>query len=140
LERWSPFGERVSDVLACKARPDVSIPRNEAQLVLAALYELATNAFKHGAFKDPDGRLDITWTIEPRSNLVQFDWKETLQSPVEISARRGFGRSLLEEALPSQLHTSTEFKLSPLGLRCLIKIPIASERSRSPILSASNTQ
>jgi two-component sensor histidine kinase len=108
--------------------PDVAIARNEAQLVLAALHELVTNAFKHGALKDPDGRLDIGWTIEPQSNLVRLDWKETLQSPLKVAARRGFGRSLIEQALPSQLQGKTEFKLSASGLRCSIEIPITGER------------
>jgi two-component system CheB/CheR fusion protein len=108
--------------------PDVSIDRNTAQLVLAALHELSTNALKHGALKDPNGGLDINWTIQPQSSLVCLDWKEKLPSPIRVSKRRGFGRWLIEQALPSQLHAKTEFKLPASGLRCLIEIPIASEQ------------
>jgi two-component sensor histidine kinase len=117
--------------------PDVSIARNTAQLVLAALHELSTNALKHGAFKDPDGGLDINWTIEPQSSLVRLDWRETVQSSIEVSNRRGFGRRLIEEALPSQLQAKTEFRLSTSGLRCSMEIPIASEQPADPNIQSS---
>jgi two-component sensor histidine kinase len=107
--------------------PEVSLARNTAQLVLAALHELATNALKHGALKDPDGRLSIVWTVLPQSNLARLDWKETLRSPATISKRQGFGRGLIEQALPFQLRAKTEFELSPSGLRCSIEIPVAGE-------------
>jgi two-component sensor histidine kinase len=115
-------------VRATVSGPDVSIDRNTAQLVLAALHELATNALKHGAFKDPDGRLDINWTMQPQSSFVHLDWNERHKSPVRVSKRQGFGRRLIEEALPSQLQAKTEFRLSTSGLRCSMEIPIASEQ------------
>jgi two-component system, chemotaxis family, CheB/CheR fusion protein len=118
--------------------PDVSLARNTAQLVSAALHELATNAIKHGALKDPVGALRITWNVEPQSSLVRLDWKEKLQSPVRVSKRQGFGRSLIEQALPSQLRAKTEFKLSTSGLQCLIEIPIAGEQAARAINVESN--
>jgi two-component sensor histidine kinase len=109
--------------------PDVSLARNEAQLILAALHELTTNALKYGALKDPGGGLEIAWAIEPQSKLVRLDWRETLRSPATIATRQGFGRRLIEDALPSHLQARTEFKLLPAGLRCSIEIPIARDPS-----------
>lgn len=39
--------------------PSVSLPSEIAVPVGMALHELATNAIKHGALKDPDGRVEI---------------------------------------------------------------------------------
>jgi two-component system CheB/CheR fusion protein len=94
-------------------------------LVLAALHELATNALKHGAFKHEDGKLSVAWTVQPETGAVRLDWKEAWSSPVKVSARRGFGRSLIEQALPSQLGAKTKFELTPSGLGCSIEIPAA---------------
>jgi two-component sensor histidine kinase len=108
--------------------PHVWLPRHAAQLVLLALHELTTNAIRHGVLSRSRGGLSIAWTALPESGLVRLDWKETFESPqrLKASARRGFGRSLIEQALPSQLRTKTEFKLSRSGLRCTIEIPAES--------------
>jgi two-component sensor histidine kinase len=73
--------------------------------------------------KDPHGGLSVAWTVQPQSSLVRLDWKETFESPVKVSEKRGFGRSLIEKALPFQFRAKTEFELSPSGLRCSIEIP-----------------
>jgi len=39
--------------------------------------------------------------------------------------RWGFGRFILEEALPRQLSAKTNFQLSKDGLHCQIEIPLA---------------
>jgi two-component sensor histidine kinase len=39
--------------------PEVSFPSASAQFVSLALCELATNAIKHGALKDPHGELSV---------------------------------------------------------------------------------
>ena len=40
--------------------------------------------------------------------------------------RRGFGRELIERALPYQLKAKTTYELTPEGLRCTITLPVSS--------------
>ncbi len=89
--------ERVSiDGPAATVRPEV------AQYMALALHELATNATKYGALKDPAGRLSVRWTVEPADrggSQVKFEWLEEglrLQPPTQT----GFGRTLLERVVP----------------------------------------
>jgi two-component sensor histidine kinase len=39
--------------------------------------------------------------------------------------RRGYGRELIERALPYQLKAETEYDLGPDGVRCSITLPIS---------------
>jgi two-component system, chemotaxis family, CheB/CheR fusion protein len=72
-----------------------------------ALQELATNALKHGALMDSRVRIDVSdgkYSIRETILNWSFNWVE---SGVELaktsSLRRGFGRELLEHALPYRL-------------------------------------
>ena len=40
-------------------------------------------------------------------------------------ARRGYGRELIERALPYQLKAQTSYELTPEGVRCTITLPIS---------------
>ena len=53
-------------------------------------------------------------------------WTET-GVPVVATAPRaqGFGRQLIEEALPYQLGAETAFELKPGGLDCSIMLPLS---------------
>jgi two-component sensor histidine kinase len=44
--------------------PPVALPAGYAQTLALALHELATNAVKYGALRQPAGRLAVTWAVE----------------------------------------------------------------------------
>jgi two-component sensor histidine kinase len=90
------------------------------------LHELVTNAVRHGALKQPNGRLAVRWHREVPANnggpWLHLDWKESgVEMPTETNA--GNGRQLIERALPYQCHARTTFALEADGVHCTISLP-----------------
>ena len=113
---------------------DIALKSGTVQILCLGVHELATNAVKHGALGQPQGRLDVRWSVESGAEgwpqKLRMEWRE---SGVSMSpgarSRRGAGRELIERALPYQLQTPVEFELLPDGLRCVILIPLPSPGS-----------
>jgi PAS domain S-box-containing protein len=107
--------------------PAVPLAPAAAQALGLAFHELVTNAAKYGALAGNGGRLAVRWRLErddAGSALVRLDWKE---SGVEMRdrqdvPRRGYGRELIERALPYQLGAATTLAFEPDGVRCAITI------------------
>lgn len=101
------------------------------QTLALALHELATNAVKYGALATDQGHLDVSWsfsTLDGRPS-VRVVWKERgvadMPRPDEMPRGGGFGRELIERALPYQLGARTSYGFEEDGVRCIIEIPIA---------------
>jgi PAS domain S-box-containing protein len=108
-----------------------------AQAVALALHELATNAAKHGALSAsaPEGRLRVRWHVEPTGAsgrpVLHVDWEEsgvTVPEPeAGTSRRRGYGRELIECALPYQFDAQTHYELGRDGVRCIVDLPLTEQ-------------
>ncbi|HYI06220.1 MAG TPA: HWE histidine kinase domain-containing protein, partial [Reyranella sp.] len=110
--------------------PPVLLPANSAQAMALAIHELTTNAVKYGALKQHSGRLSVVWRVEgngdaePRAIL---DWWESGVPTFDVGPqppRRGYGRELIERALPHQLDAETRFEFGPDGVRCRIAVQV----------------
>lgn len=108
--------------------PEVPLRRSAVQTLSLALHELATNARKYGALAHEGGRLEITWrhaTTPAGVPAVALDWREQGLSPhTQGLPAGGFGRRLIEQALPYTLGAQTEYALNDDALRCVIVIPL----------------
>jgi len=107
--------------------PDVAIPENKILPIALAVHELTTNAAKHGALAQGTGHLEVRWQIDdgPPRKLV-LRWREVgIKIPEDAEAKRGYGRELIERALPYQLDAKTELRFSREGLDCTITLPLA---------------
>src|SRR6185503_11003386 len=95
-----------------------------------AIHELLTNAIKYGALAIRSGPLSVTWHIEaeaPPARRLVLDWVECgIAVQAQESRRSGYGRMLIEQALPYSLAAETKFELGSDGLRCRISLPLAS--------------
>jgi two-component system CheB/CheR fusion protein len=118
----TPSGERIT-----VDGPPVTFPHQTMQLLALAIHELATNALKHGALKVARGRLSVSWQILDPTGVSQleFAWVE---SGVEFDEQKansfhGFGRELLEHALPYQLDATTRLELGKNGMRFWLVMP-----------------
>jgi two-component system, chemotaxis family, CheB/CheR fusion protein len=108
--------------------PPVKLREDAVQLLALALHELATNALKHGVLKESRGRLDVRWQMLDGMNTprLELTWVESgieLNEREADTLRRGFGRELLEHALPYQLDATTKLELTRDGLRFRLVIP-----------------
>jgi len=125
LAPW--LGEQARIRLDCASGPALS-PR-QAQALVLALNELATNATKHGSLSVPDGQVDLACTLEPAGSgaaTVVIEWRESGGPPVRPPARRGFGSRLLEQGLVREFGGEVRLDYLPTGLECRIRLPLVS--------------
>lgn len=108
--------------------------RSSAVKTLAlAVHELVTNAVKYGALSTPEGRLAVTWKLvdgDGSHRHLFIDWHETGVVMPDASVppkRTGYGRELIERALPYQLEAETGYTFSADGIRCTILLPVIAD-------------
>jgi two-component sensor histidine kinase len=108
--------------------PDVLLSARIAEPLGLALHELTTNALKFGALRCKGALVDVSWTVDPDADgIVRLDliWQERGVPAVAPSpSRDGFGRALIEQALPSRLGAQTRLDFMGGGLRCVISVPL----------------
>lgn len=105
------------------------------QTFALALHELATNATKYGAFSNQaeKGRLTVLWHVESGlgagpSRLHVIWWESGVPMPEQGTPGIGYGRELIEQALPYQLDAETSFEMGSDGVRATISVPIAATK------------
>jgi len=120
-------GETIRDRIIIEG-PQVNLPASAVQTMSLAIHELATNAQKHGSLAHEEGRLNVTWRLETikddRRRLI-FDWDE--HGAKKLASGRppgGFGRTLIEQALPASLGAKTIFEITKQGVHCRIELPL----------------
>ncbi len=132
----------IGDGRASLEGPPVPLRHSTVQTLALAIHELATNARKHGALASARGALAIGWDtraddaadgavaggIEGVRRWLVLDWVETGADPARGEAgrngHRGYGRELIEEALPFALGARTRYALDVRGVRCRIELPL----------------
>ena len=112
--------------------PKVPLRKSAVQTLALALHELATNARKYGALATPEGRLRVVWhtrVVDGSGMRLVLEWVENVvgSSIQPSNARRGggYGRKLIEQALPYALDAETRYELNSQGVRCMIDLSLA---------------
>ena len=111
---------------------DVPLPSTTVQTFALAIHELATNAVKYGALAAVDGHLFVGWRIDPPVGndppRLHVEWRESgvIMPDFDAPAQGGgYGRELIERALPYQLKAKTTYEFGVDGVRCTIAVPIS---------------
>lgn len=107
--------------------PNVGLPAKAAETVSLAVHELATNAVKHGALSEPNGRLRVSWRVEERDKerRLEFEWEESsIKLASEASGHQGFGTELLTQMIPYERRAETSLELRPNGARFTMSMPL----------------
>ncbi|MRX51340.1 PAS domain S-box protein [Paracoccus sp. S-4012] len=111
--------------------PSVRIRPSRVQTLALALHELATNARKYGALSQTGRQLSVTWTVRdsPTGRWLHIAWCEegVTGAPTDQPSappEGGYGRVLIERALPYALGAEVTYALDPGGLRCTIELPL----------------
>ena len=114
-------GEKTSDTFSVVG-PRIRLGARTATAFSMALHELATNAGKYGALSTGSGKISIAWRVEDTSKgrLLYFDWVESGGPVVVPPKRRGFGSTLVEQALSSELGGRAKLSFEPEGVACSI--------------------
>jgi len=106
--------------------PSWRLAPRAAETMALTLHELTMNALKFGAFTRPDGRVEVSWTIESSpAPTLRWRWTESNVRSAPASAhRRGFGMELIERVLPYELGAVTRYSIADGGAHCEIDLPI----------------
>ncbi|WP_043358852.1 sensor histidine kinase [Belnapia sp. F-4-1] len=117
----------------CRCGPTVPpAAPGQAQALVMALHELATNATKHGALSTPGGRVEITCRAGEADRTAIVEWREAGGPPVPgRPERHGFGTRLLERALTRDLGPggSVSLDFNPSGVRAVIAFQLREQAS-----------
>ena len=97
-------------------RPDV------APMIALVLHEVVSNAAKYGALSSPDGVVRARWSQNDRG--LKFSWREIGGPEVSEPKRHGFGRSLIERAIPYELDGNAELVFDRNGVRFDFELPV----------------
>ncbi|WP_407520251.1 HWE histidine kinase domain-containing protein [Methylobacterium oryzisoli] len=106
--------------------PCIRLSSDLAVPIGMALHELTTNALRHGALGDPDGRLEVTWSVEdgPTRRALHWTWSEHDGPPVALPTRDGFGTQLLNRVLTLQIDATVDVAFEADGLRVKVTVPL----------------
>ena len=102
--------------------PDVRLERQAFTTVALVVHELVTNSAKYGALSDSRGRAAVAWRVAETGDLA-IDWQEQGGPAVQAPARRGFGTTLIERAVPFDLHGKAELCWRLTGLEARFVVP-----------------
>jgi two-component system CheB/CheR fusion protein len=127
------LGEIVKTELAPYARDDrvevagepISVPPSAALMLGMVFHELATNAAKHGAFQNHDGKVEVSWKRDGRGGRrLAIQWTERDGPAVAPPGKDGFGLKLIERGLAHELQGRASFDFTSQGLRASLEIPL----------------
>lgn len=108
--------------------PPVDMSSEIAVPIGMAIHELTTNAAKYGALSTRDGRVAITWALEPGgpAGTLRFSWVESGGPPVSPPTRQGFGSRLLQRVLTAQVRAevSMAYPAEGFALTMLAPLPV----------------
>jgi two-component sensor histidine kinase len=120
-----PFRARERDRVHLTG-PNLPVAAPSAVMISMMLHELATNAAKYGALSNDTGEVFVDWCEEGEDNgaRVRLQWHETGGPAVTSPERKGFGTTLIQRGLTSQLGGSANIEFLPDGLRCTLECPL----------------
>lgn len=106
--------------------PDLLLAPAAAQTLGLALYELATNAVKHGALSVTQGRVHLDWAVqgEGEGALLLLRWRETGGPSVRPPRRQGFGTVMVERIAPQALQGSATLAFEPGGVSWTLEVAV----------------
>ncbi len=106
--------------------PEVGITSGAVIALAMTLNELCTNTTKFGALSVPDGHVEIKWTIDEKTQWLQFTWIEKGGPPIDAApTRRSFG-SRLVGSLGQQLSGRVQLAYEPSGFAYTLDAPLSS--------------
>jgi two-component sensor histidine kinase len=112
------------------AGPDIRMTSGAVIAIAMTLNELCTNTTKFGALSAPTGRVDIAWTLDPKTQRLNLTWTESNGPAVRPPDQRSFGTRLIE-TLGKQLKGDVQLSYEPGGFVYALDVPLMSLTSKA---------
>jgi PAS domain S-box-containing protein len=101
--------------------PYVKLEPKQAVTTAMALHEMYTNAVKHGSLRDPNGTVTLEWLLRGEPDpVLQLTWSEQGPLPIGEPSSRGFGTTMIKQALGAELNADVDLAYPPTGLVCTV--------------------
>ena len=101
--------------------PTTGLRADVAPMIALVIHEIVTNAIKYGALSTGDGVVQIRWTVDEGG--LHFNWREIGGPPVVRPNRHGFGRSLIERAIPYEFDGAVDLDYPEGGVTFRFTLP-----------------
>jgi len=105
--------------------PDIGITSGAVIALAMTFNELCTNTTKFGALSVPDGRVDISWIVDDKTQRLRLTWKETGGPAVAEPTRRSFGTRMMG-SLGQQLSGEVQLAYELTGFVYVLDVPLSS--------------
>ena len=116
----SPYlGDEAAQVIM--AGPTVGLRADVAPMIALVIHEIVSNAAKYGALSSADGIVRIKWSVE--EDGLHLAWRELGGPEVAPPKRHGFGRSLIEKAIPYEFDGDVSLDYAPSGVAFDFRLP-----------------
>ena len=128
-----PFLGRVS-----VSGPDIIIDGRMVQTLALVLHELATNAAKYGSLSQDTGHVEVSWSVSGAGSDARFffRWQESGGPNVVPPLHKGFGSTLLERVVTSELDVIPKLQYEAIGLLYTFDTPLGALNSANQLNSS----
>ncbi|MFN0262977.1 HWE histidine kinase domain-containing protein [Tepidamorphus sp. 3E244] len=86
------------------------------------IHEMMTNSAKYGALSDRSGMVEVDLTVRD-DGALDIGWLEKNGPPVKPPERRGFGTTIIERAVPYELHGEASIDYATSGVTAKFVVP-----------------
>lgn len=121
VKELSPFD--LSDKNYEIKGPSIELASSVAPIIVLVLHELTTNSAKYGSLSSENGKLTVSWHTS--ENDIFIFWKEENGPKVTIPKHKGFGRTIIENAIGYEFGGSSLMNFKESGLEVTIQIPLS---------------
>ena len=101
--------------------PKVLLNADIAPIAALVLHELASNAVKYGALSTAEGTVSLSWNVTDTG--LEIIWQEQGGPTVSTPTTEGFGRSIIESAIPYEFGGKAELEFEPSGVKAYFWLP-----------------
>jgi light-regulated signal transduction histidine kinase (bacteriophytochrome) len=102
--------------------PTIGLSQHAFSVFALLFHEMITNAAKFGALSSSEGLLEISWELLESGDCL-IRWVETGGPTVAPPRRKGFGTTLIDRIVVSDLGGDADLSYMPLGLRAQFLVP-----------------
>jgi two-component sensor histidine kinase/CheY-like chemotaxis protein len=106
--------------------PPIALDPKSALALGIVFHELATNAIKHGAMSNGEGKVALTWGLNG-SERVKLRWREEGGPEVVPPTQAGFGNRLIRLELTHELNGDVELLYETSGLKVDMSFPLGND-------------
>lgn len=118
-----PFDRKQDSRFTIKGDP-IDVGAAAVLSLSMSLNELCTNAVKHGALSNEDGRIEIASSVEGTPPRLIMTWTETGGPATAVPTRLSFGSRLMGR-LAQELHGTVQMSYMPSGFVYRLDVPQA---------------